>query len=49
MDEREYFNATHPCLARPNRLPRHHHVVRVVHRSPLRRLLAKLARRSERR
>jgi hypothetical protein len=46
MDEREYFNATNPCLARPDR----HRRVRqprdelVVRRSVLRRLLAKLAR-----
>jgi hypothetical protein len=47
MDDREYFNATNPCLARPDRLrrvrePRDELVVR---RSVLRRLLAKLARR----
>jgi len=47
MDERDYFNATHPCLARPDRhrRARWHRDVLVVRRSVLRRLLAKLARR----
>lgn len=47
MDEREYFNATHPCLAQPSHLrrvrePRDELVVR---HKLIRRLLAKLARR----
>jgi hypothetical protein len=47
MDEREYFNATNPCLARPDRFrrvrePRDELAVR---RSVVRRLLAKLTRR----
>ena len=47
MDERDYFNATNPCLARPDRHRRAslHRDVLVVRRSALRRLLAKLARR----
>jgi hypothetical protein len=47
MDEREYFNATNPCLARPDRRRRagQHRDVLVVRRNVLRRLLANLARR----
>ena len=47
MDERDYFNATNPCLARPDRHRRAslHRDALLVRRSALRRLLAKLARR----
>jgi hypothetical protein len=47
MDERDYFNATNPCLARPDRHRRAslHRDVLVVRRNALRRLFAKLARR----
>jgi hypothetical protein len=47
MDERDYFNATNPCLARPDRHRRTglHRDALVARRSVLRRLLAKFARR----
>jgi len=47
MDERDYFNATNPCLARPDRHrgAHPHRDALVVRRSALRRLLAKFARR----
>jgi hypothetical protein len=47
MDEREYFNATNPCLARPDRRRRTalHRDAIVVRPGALRRLLAKLVRR----
>jgi len=47
MDERDSFNATNPCLARPDRHRRAslQRDALVVRRSALRRLLARLARR----
>jgi hypothetical protein len=46
MDERDSFNATNPCLARPDphRRASLHREALVVRRNPLRRLIAKLAR-----
>jgi hypothetical protein len=47
MDERDSFNATNPCLARPDphRRASLHREALVVRRNPLRRPFAKLARR----
>jgi len=47
VDEHEYFNATHPCLARPDRHRRAgpHRDVRTERRNLLQRLIAKVARR----